>query len=224
MIFKIAKITIESCQNLSLSRFIYKHKLPLKTEFFFFRPLFRPTTLFQRQGCTTNNVQVESNPPVTSECFEHQSPTSSQTITTIASINRSNDNEFTLTSTSHETPVDVTSLITSDMVGGHGRRRDDGDAVNHISHENFNCNVSRSSSRCTSETFSDRNINCNKDSVSITDHHQNTDVILCKNVNTNNLKDFNKALTPLTHLSPVTRESRDGKTFSLGVRYELGVR
>lgn len=223
MIFKIARIIIESCQILSLLWFIYEYKLPFKTELFFFlSSSFRPTTLFQRQGCTTNNVQVESSPPVTSECFEHQSPTSSQTITTIASINRSNDNEFTLISTSHETPVDVTSLITSELVGGH-RRRDDGDAENHISHENFNCNVSRSSSRCTSETFSDRNINCNKDSVSITDHH-NTDVIHCKNVNINNLKELNKTLTPLTHLSPSARESRDGKTFSLGVRYEMGVR
>jgi hypothetical protein len=180
--------------------------------------------LFQRQGCATNNVQdensIERNPSTTSECFEHQSPTSSQTITTIASINRSNDNEFTLTSASHEASVDMTSLIKAD-VGGHGKRHDDGNVVNHISHENFNCNVSRSSSRCTTETRSDRNIDCNKDSVSITDH---TDVIHCKNVNISNMKELNKALIPLTHISPCTRESRDGKSFSNGERCEMGVR
>lgn len=179
--------------------------------------------LFQRQGCTANNIQVENN-PTTSECFEHQSPTSSQTITTIASINRSNDNEFTLTSApSHEASVDVTSLIKADVgVGGRGKWRDDGNVVNHISHENLNCNSSRSSSRCTTETLSDRSINCNKEYVSITDH--NTDVIHCKNVNIGNMKELNKALMPLTHLSPPTRNSRDGKSCTNGARCEMGVR
>lgn len=182
---------------------------------------FRPPMLFQRQGCTSNNVQAENN--LTSECFEHQSPTSSQTITTIASINRSNDNEFTLTSaSSHEASVDM-SLIKPDVgVGGRKERRNDGSVVNHISHENLTCS-SRSSSRCTTETHSDRSINCNKDSVSITDH--NTDVIHCKNVHIGNVKELNKALMPLTHLSPPTRgETHDGKSFTNGARREMGVR
>jgi hypothetical protein len=176
--------------------------------------------LFQRQGCTVNSVQVENN----SECFEHQSPTSSQTITTIASINRSNDNEFTLTSaSSHEASVDM-SLIKPDVgVGGREKRRNEGNAVNHISHENLNCNSSRSSSRCTTDTLSDRGIHCNKDSVSITDHI--TDVIHCKNVNIGNVKELNKALMPATHLPPPTRAvSRDGKSFTNGGRCEMGVR
>lgn len=180
--------------------------------------------LFQRQGCTSN-VQVENNPTTSSEFYEHQSPTSSQTITTIASINRSNDNEFTLTSASpHEASVDVTSLINADVcVGGRRKRWEEENVVNHISHENLNCNSSRSSSRCTTDTLSDRSINCNKNSVSITDH--NTDVIHCKkNVNIGNIKELNKALMPLTHLSPPTRESREGKSCTNGARCEMGVR
>lgn len=109
-------------------------------------------------------------------------------------------------------------------MGGQMRRSDEDVDVNHISHENLNCNSSRSSSRCATDAFSDRNINCNKDSVSITDH--NTAVNHCKNVNISNTKELNKALIPLTHLSPSSRSAltRHGKSFSSGARCEMGVR
>lgn len=125
-------------------------------------------------------------------------------------------------SASRETVADVTSLIMpSGGVGGEGKRQqqnmsetrsDDEIVMNHISPENFN---SRSSGRCTTEARSDRHIDCNKDSVSITDHNH------CKkNVNNSNMKELNKALVPLAHLSPSSRGTvaRDHKSFSNGAR------
>lgn len=192
--------------------------------------------LFQRQGCSTsenssNDVHVEI--PTTSTNGQHQSSVTSQTITTVASINRSSDNEFTLVSaSSREAIVDVTSLIKSnatsssrtlEFVGNEGVRREtSNNVVNHFLHENLNCSMgssnssSSSSSRCTSETLNERNINCNKVSVSITDH--NTDVNSCKNVNISKMKELNKALIPLTHSKP------SSTTLTNGLRCETGVR
>jgi hypothetical protein len=159
---------------------------------------------------------------MTREYAEHQSPTSSQTITTIASINRLSDNEFTLMSASRELVTDVTSLIKQndvDIEGIVGKREEGNEARNHVFHENLKCSgSSRSSSRCTTDTYSDRNINCNKDSVRVTDH--TTAVNHCKNVN----KELNKA--PLTHLSPSSRGplTRDGMSILNGARYDKGVR
>lgn len=172
----------------------------------------------------TSHNSINGNLSATSECFEHQSPTSSQTITTIASINRLNDNEFTLTSASRETVADVTSSIKPngrrvELEVGHCERVEtDDDDMNH----NLNC--SRRSSRCTTDTRSDRNINCNKDSVSITDHKFEA-VKHCKNVvNISNMKEPNKALMPLTHLSPASRISDGGANILNGARCEMGVR
>lgn len=196
--------------------------------------------LFQRQSHITNNVQVEipidnsststnSINDNSSATSEHQSPTSSQTITTIASINRLSDNEFTLMSASRETVADVSSLINpsgrTDVEDGSEKRRDViGHVMNQISHEHLSCSSSsssRSSVRCTSERFNDRSSNCNKESVSITDHGT---VNRCKNVNISNTKELNKALTPIAHLKPLSRGSLtcDGSIF--GVRRETGVR
>jgi hypothetical protein len=166
------------------------------------------------------------------ETSQHQSPTSSLTITTIASINRSNDNEFTLASSSHESEADMKSLIKqnvrADTMGDGNRhqnepKNDDGNFALRVSHENLNCSSSESSSRCTTQTNSERNINCNKNSVSITDHL--TDVNHCKNVNNSNTREINK-LTPITHLPPTTFDvtTRDGQNFINGARYEMGVR
>lgn len=198
---------------------------------------FRPPILFQRQ-CRNNpnTIQVEipvdnsspsnisthgnSSVNVTSEFSEHQSSTSSQTITTIASINRLNDNEFTLMSASREMVADVTSLIKQngrlDITGSEGKRRnfndDDADIMNQISHEKLNISGSES-----------RNINCNKDYVSVMDH--NTALNHCKNVNISNTNELNKALIPIAHLSP-SRDTlkRDERNFLDGARCEKGVR
>lgn len=166
--------------------------------------LFRPPILFQRQGSTIRNVQVEipiislstsnnsinGNLSATSECSEHQSPTSSQTITTIASISRSNDNEFTV--------VDATSLITEhgkvEFVGGDGKQQD-------LNRSNNDLNCSRSSIRYPLENSSDR-----IDFVRLTE--------LCKNVN--------KSLTPIAQLPPLSRDTlvQNGKV----ARCVMGVR
>ena len=173
---------------------------------------------------TSNNL-INGYSSLTTEHPEHQSTTSSQTITTIASINRLSDNEFTLMSASSETTVDVTSLINQngrlDLTGRNGIRMgrdEDLEIMTHISHENLNCN-SRNSSRC-----SDRNINWNDDSVSITDHKIAEQH--CKNVNISNTKELNKALIPIVHLSPSSREAltRGGSSFLGSVRCEMGIR
>lgn len=214
--------------------------------FFFFLFSSRPPILFQRQTRNSNIVQVEipidnsltsnnlinGNSSLTTEYPEHQSTTSSQTITTIASINRLSDNEFTLMSASSETSADVTSLIKQngrlELTGRGGGirngRDEDLEIVTHISHENLNCNSRRSSSRCIVETCSDRNINWNDDSVSITDHKIAEKH--CKNVNISNTKELNKALIPIVHLSPSSRETvtRNGSSFHGGVRCEMGIR
>lgn len=181
-----------------------------------------------------SNDSMNANSSAASDCSGYQSPTSSQTITTIASINRWNDNEFTLMSASRETAADMTTLITQngrvENEGVDKARRDGnkapqfGDAMNQTSHENFNCNSSRSSGTCTSDTYNDRSISCNKNSVSIMDH--STAVNNCKNVNISNTKELNKALIPLTHLPPPSRDAltRNGITFLNGVRCEMGVR
>lgn len=203
---------------------------------------FRPPILFQRPATSSIHVEIPIDNPstshnsingnlsATSEYFEHQSPTSSQTITTIASINRLNDNEFTLTSASRETVADVTSLIKQNCgaveiealgIGDADEVQSDDENVD-ICRNNLNCN-SRSSSRCTTDTRSTRNINCNKDSVSITDHKLEA-VKHCKNVvNISNMKELNKALIPLTHLSPSSRNG-GGTSILNGVRCEMGVR
>lgn len=174
------------------------------------------------------SYSINGNLSATSEL---KPPISSQTITTIASINRSSDNEFTLMSASRETFADVTSLIKPNgkeqligvVVDGEQRlgiaTRCDDDEVSHV---NLVYNSSRSRSRCT--TRSDRNVNCNKDFVSITDH--NTAVNCCKNVNISNTKELNKALTPLTHLASSSRDtsSCNGKYFVADARCEMGVR
>lgn len=191
--------------------------------------------LFQRQSHITNNVQVEipidnsststnSISGHSSASSEHQSPTSSQTITTIASINRLSDNEFTLMSASRETVADVSSLINASGRGmdvGGGKRQDVSD-VGHVMNQISNCSSSRSSVRCTSERFIDRSSSCNKESVSITDHGS---VNRCKNVNISNTKELNKALTPIAHLPPSSRVSLTCDERSIfGVRRETGVR
>jgi hypothetical protein len=201
--------------------------------------------LLQRQSRSANNVHVEipfgnsssshslaNNSPslATNDFAGNQSPTSSQTITTIASINRSSDNEFTLMSASRETVNDATSLIKQNgrpIVVGDGCGSEGNEANNHessvvhkIFHDNLKCNSSRSSSRCPTETLSDRNINCN---VRITDH--NAAVNHCKNVNISNTKELNK-LIPFPHLAPSSRGpmARDGGEFVGGVRCEMGRR
>lgn len=195
---------------------------------------FRPPILFQRQNCNPNNVQCEilidnSSPPnnsingnssVTSECSEHQSTTSSQTITTIASINRLNDNEFTLMSTSRETAADVTSLIkqigrldTEKSEDERHNMNEDAEIMNQISHEKLNTSSRES-----------RNINCNKDYVSVMDH--NTAVNHCKNVNISNTIELNKVLIPIAHSSPSQRDTltRDERPFFDGIKCGMGVR
>lgn len=200
--------------------------------------IFRPPILFQRQSRNLSSVQVEipiensltssnlinGNSSLTTEYPEHQSTTSSQTITTIASINRLSDNEFSSMPTSSETVADVTSLIKPnstvrlELTGrdGYGVEKD----FDIISHENLNCNNSRrSSSRCITETRSDRNINRDEDSVSITDHKKAENH--CKNVNISNTNELNKALISIVHSSPSLRDTLSG---SNGKRCEMGVR
>lgn len=200
--------------------------------------------LFQRQSRNLNSVQAEipiansltsnnlinGNSSLTTEYPEHQSTTSSQTITTVASINRLSDNEFTLMSESSETTADVTSLIKQSGRSLTGRdvtrmgTDEDLEIMTHISHENLNRNSRRSSTRCIIETCSDRNINWNEDSASITDHKIAESQ--CKNVNISNTKEHNKALMPIVHLSPSSRETlrRNGSSFLGGVRCEMGIR
>jgi hypothetical protein len=191
--------------------------------------------LFQRQSSSADNVQVgipmnhptlsnnliNSNSSMAGECAEHQSPTTPQTITTIASINRLDDNEFTLMSAARETVTDVTSLINRndrENLGIGGRGGEVSGLKSHVFHENLKCNRSSSSS----ETHSDRSIHCSKVSVRLTDHTKH--VNHCKNVNSSNAKDLNKA--PLAHLSPSSRNlvPRDGTCFVNGVGCKMGVR
>lgn len=200
-------------------------------------PSSRPPILFQRQRRNSNSVQVEipidnasnslinGNSSLTTEHPEHQSTTSSQTITTIASINRLSDNEFTLMSASSETTADVTTLIKPNgrldltMRDGIRMGRDeDFEIMTQISHENLNCNSRRSSSRC-----SDRNNNnWNENPVSITDHKIAEQH--CKNVNISNSKELNKALIPIAHLSPRGRLTRNESSYLGGARCEMGIR
>jgi hypothetical protein len=202
--------------------------------------------LLQRQSRSANSVHAEipfgnsssshslangSPSLATSDFAGNQSPTSSQTITTIASINRSSDNEFTLMSASRETATDATSLIKQNgrpIVIGDGCGIEGNEANNHessvvhkIFHDNLKCNSSRSSSRCPTEATSDRSINCN---VRVTD--QNAAVKNhCKNVNISNTKELNK-LIPFPHLAPSLRGplARDGGAFVGGARCEMGIR
>lgn len=233
----VSKLELDSSNIFfQLTEFSRSHDSQVLKKVFFFS-IFqqsRPPILFQRQSRNPNNVQVEipfdnsspsnnsinGNSSMTSECSEHQSTTSSQTITTIASINRLNDNEFTLMSATRETAADGTSLIKqngrSDITRSEGKRRnvnEDENIMNQISHENLNCSSSGS-----------RNINCNKDYVSVMDH--NTAVNHCKNVNISNTKELNKALIPLAHLSPSQRNTltRGERTFHDDTRCEMGIR
>lgn len=223
----------------------------------------RPSMIFQRQGCSSSNssfienqanindnerVEVEmttgssmslrsNSSSMANECFRFQSPTSSQTITTIASINRLSDDELTSMSQTQDVSstmiLDGRSLIKemsrsrcqiepTEERGGYVN------VINDMSDEKFNCNTIRSSnSRCTSEIHSGRDFSCNKDgeSVSIMDH--NADVNQCKNVN-NSINELNKALTSLVHLSPPSSSCEtlkcDDRPFLNGDRCEIGVR
>lgn len=215
---------------------------------------------FQRQNPTSNteNVQVEipiesnlsaiinermngiTSSPATNECSQHQSPASSKTITTIASINRLDDNEFSLRvaasqNSTHETVADVTSLITSNGIGiedcrmEHRRHEIDGNVVNHFSHETLNCSTSsRSSSRCKPHSDSTMII-CNKDYVvSIMDQATTADEH-CKNVNNSNTKELNKAPTLSSHQTASSRVTNQRDTIFVSInhdggRCEMGVR
>lgn len=123
----------------------------------------------------------------------HQSPTSSQTITTIASINRPDESNAL-------SNCDVSSLIR--LNGGESFRQHEHDNTDivgiHIALNNGN-NCSRASrfsndsSRCKS--FSDRHNVCIKEPH---DHHQQH-ARECKNVNIST--ELNKALMSTPHLS-----------------------
>lgn len=204
---------------------------------------YRPSTIFQRQACSSNSssfidpqhqlhqLEVEFSSDISNpSMMRHSSPaSSSQTITTIASINRSCDNEFSLASSQslHEDggSVSRSSMIldgrllirasqrTTDAVGdaergsivGHQRYESFGGhltVMNDTLDEKFNCNTSSSSkNRFTNDIHTRRKeFSCNKEeSVSIMDH--NTDASHCKNVNMCSISELNKNLTSLAHSS-----------------------
>jgi hypothetical protein len=235
--------------------------------------------IFQRQECSSDNsifiddnanssnerVQVEmmtagnsmslqnNSSSISNECFRYQSPTTSQTITTIASINRLSDDEMTSMSQSQDTTTTSSSSFSSSTMILDGRslikemtkmnENIEGDnnwsrelenqngyvnVINDNSDEKFNCNTIRSSnSRCTSEIHRSRNFSCNEEnSVSIMDH--NADVNQCKNVNSS-INELNKTLTSLVHLSPSKSSScetlkYDDRLLMNDDRCEIGVR
>lgn len=180
-------------------------------------PSHRPPLQFQRQQ---SSVQVEipidndQNPcnssdeaTTSSTCIGylgHPSPTSSQTITTIASINRPDESNAL-------SNCDVSSLIRLNGSDSFRQQQQQHESDNtdivgiHIALNNGN-NCSRASrfsndsSRCKS--FSDRHNVCIKESH---DHHQHrpydtsSDARECKNVNIST--ELNKALMSTPHLS-----------------------
>lgn len=205
--------------------------------------------IFQRQECSSNNssfidddnmnsnnerVQVEmmttagnsmslqnNSSSVSNECFRYQSPTTSQTITTIASINRLSDDEMTSMSQSQDTTtatatsssssltmiLDGRSLIKemarmnleNNIEGDISWRRESENqngyvnVINDSSDEKFNCNTIRNSnSRCTSEIHSSRNFSCNKD------EDENPIVsIMDHNADVNQCKNVNSSINEL---------------------------
>lgn len=175
----------------------------------------------------------------------HQSPTSSssQTITTIASINRPDDNDNALSMTLQR---DVTSLVRINEMTAKCHRnltkkssQQDEDAAvncNNNSRIKSSCSnsIESSDSRCTS--YIDRHNNCNKDF----DHHNYHQVnraskidnvkgseeynIECKNVNISNMTELNKALMSNSHVSTLPRSTQTRASFLDRDRCEMGIR
>lgn len=207
---------------------MHVHLSSLSLSLLFFSPGFRPPIQFQRQTNQTENVQVEipiddsnitndTHTSVTTEYLQHQSPTSSQTITTIASINRPDDNDCAVAS-------DVSSLIKLNEMQQqcqqnfeNSRSRRQLERTHEGLNNNSNSNRSRSSSRC-------RNI-CIKDF----DHHQQQhstidDIRECKNVNISNMTELNKALMTNSHMLTLPRSPQARASFLDRDRCEMGVR
>ncbi|KAL7025160.1 hypothetical protein ACKWTF_013371 [Chironomus riparius] len=227
--------------------------------------LLRPPIQFQRQNQhqqnqhSSNEVQVEvpidestlTNDASTSAAATtaymqlHQSPTSSssQTITTIASINRPDDNDNAL---SMILPRDVTSFIkinemTAKCHRNSTKKSQNEDVTVNCNSRNkiSNCsssnnNIESSDSRCTS--YIDRHSNCNKDFDHHNHHHVNRASkidnvkgsedynIECKNVNISNMTELNKALMSNSHVSTLPRSTQTRASFLDRDRCEMGIR
>jgi len=231
----------------------YFQKLHIKNKASFtFQTLNRPPILFQRQT-RNGNVHIEeihasdgaSN--AESATIEHQSPSSSQTITTIASINRLDDNEITQPATTtttttttspsltHDMATEVTSLISqngslqfadsnaNEQQQQQQRRRqenhNDENVVNHFSHEtlNWNNNSSRSSIRCTTAA------------ATAATHSDRTAMIICNKENSsvsftdhNNAADnvhcINVNISNMTELNKALMSNSQLSTTSLSLK------
>lgn len=166
----------------------------------------------------------------------HQSPTSSssQTITTIASINRPDDNDNALSMTLQR---DVTSLVRINEMTAKCHRN----MTKKSQHEDatVNCNNSRIKSSCSNsiESSDSRCTSyCNKDF----DHHNYHQInraskidnvkgseeysIECKNVNISNMTELNKALMSNSHVSTLPRSTQTRASFLDRDRCEMGIR
>lgn len=150
--------------------------------------------IFQRQGCSSTNSSFIDNNSSTQQQLQqleaelsssnisrtmirHQSPTtSSQTITTIASINRSSDNEFTLTSSQslHESGnasrppsamiLDGRSLIREIRASQHCQMDDASSSVYVAGNQRVECSVGGHET-VINDTL-DEKFNCNTSSSS----------------------------------------------------------
>lgn len=184
----------------------------------------------------------------------NQSPTSSQTITTIASINRPNDNDNALSASN--VVVDVMSLIRLNETkmqrcvnGVDHDDNDDGDDdgaattnayinssrcrnyINYNNNNNVSCSESSSSSKCTS--YSNKHFDHHKNNNSNSNnnrHHRitktdNEQNDKCKNVNISNMTELNKALVSKTHLSMTMPRCTQPRASILDRdRCEIGIR
>ncbi|KAG5670639.1 hypothetical protein PVAND_000887 [Polypedilum vanderplanki] len=175
------------------------------------------------------NVSNSSTNNATEYVHTNQSPTSSQTITTIASINRPDDNDI----------ADVTSLIRINEMTRvqHENETEESNSsssrcrINYVSSSNSSSSSSNSSnsSRCNNDRH---NTLCNN-KITL-DHHRhhminNENIIViddkCKNVNIGNMMEINKALMSNSHHTmTLPRCTQQRASFLNRENCELGVR